>query len=67
VETVDGKSVDVIEYTVPNNGTPILFQHMYLTEAGIGSIQILAYSVPDNATAAAFKLGEFMATVKFGG
>jgi hypothetical protein len=57
----------VIEYTIPNNGNPILFQNFYYSAPGYGSLQILAYSLQTDATASAFRAGTFSGTAKIGG
>lgn len=64
---VDGKPFNVVEYTIPNNGQPILFQNFYYSAPGYGSLQILAYSLETDATASAFRAGIFAATAKIGG
>ena len=64
---VDGKPFNVIEYTIPNNGQPILFQNFYYSAPNYGSLQILAYSLETDATASAFRAGLFAATAKVGG
>lgn len=65
--SIDGKSFDVVEYTIPNNGNPILFQNFYYSAPNYGSLQILAYSLDADATASAFKAGLFAGTAKIGG
>jgi len=65
--SVDGKPFNVIEYTIPNNGNPILFQNLYYSAPGYGSLQILAYSLEKDATASAFRAGTFAGTAKVGG
>jgi hypothetical protein len=67
IENIAGKAFNVLEYTLANSGTPILFQNYYFSQPGIGSIQILGYSLEADATAAAFRTGAFAATVKIGG
>ena len=64
---VDGKPFNVIEYTIPNSGNPILFQNFYYSAPSYGSLQILAYSLETDATASAFRAGLFAATAKVGG
>jgi hypothetical protein len=64
---VDGKPFNVIEYTIPNNGNPILFQNFYYSAPGYGSLQILAYSLETDATSSAFRAGTFAGTAKIGG
>lgn len=67
IVSVDGKPFNVIEYTIPNNGNPILFQNFYYSAPGYGSLQILAYSLQTDATASAFRAGLFAGTAKVGG
>ena len=67
VENIDGKPFNVLEYTIPNNGNPVLFQNFYYSQPGVGSIQILGYSLATDGTAAAYKTGVFASTVKLGG
>lgn len=67
VTNIDGKPFSVIEYTIPNGGSPILFQNFYYSQPGFGSVQILSFSLEKDATAAAFNAGVFAATVKLGG
>jgi len=67
VENIDGKAFNVLEYTIPNDGNPILFQNFYYSQPGLGSIQVLGYSLETDAAAAAFKVGKFAATLKIGG
>lgn len=64
---VDGKPFNVIEYTIPNSGNPILFQNYYYSAPGYGALQILAYSLEGDATASAFRAGTFAGTAKIGG
>ena len=64
--SVDGKPFNVIEYTIPNNGNPILFQNFYYSQPGFGSVQILSYSLTTDSTVAAYKAGVFASTVKIG-
>jgi hypothetical protein len=66
IENIDGKPFNVLEYTVANNGSPILFQNFYFSQPGVGSVQILAYSLEPDGAAAAFKAGIFASTVKVG-
>jgi hypothetical protein len=66
VENIDGKPFNVLEYTIPNNGNPVLFQNFYYSQPGVGSIQILGYSLVTDGTAAAYKTGVFASTVKIG-
>jgi hypothetical protein len=66
LENVDGKPFNVLEYTIPNSGNPILFQNFYYSQPGYGSVQILAYSLDSDGTAAAYKAGQFTSTVKIG-
>jgi len=65
--SIDGKPFNVIEYSIPNSGNPILFQNYYYSSSGFGAVQILAYSLEKDATAAAFRAGAFAATAKIGG
>ncbi len=65
--SIDGKPFNVLEYTIPNNGNPILFQNFYYSAPGYGSLQILSYSLQTDATAAAFRAGVFAGTAKMGG
>lgn len=64
--TIDGKSFNVIKYSIPNDGNPILFQNYYFSESGFGALQILAYSLQSEAKASARKAGVFIATVELG-
>ena len=64
---IDGKAFDVVEYTIPNSGQPILFQNFYYSAPGYGYLQILAYSLETDATASAFRAGVFAGTAKIGG
>ena len=61
-----GKPFNVLEYTIPNDGNPVLFQNFYYSQPGVGSIQILGYSLEADGTAAAYKTGVFASTVKIG-
>jgi hypothetical protein len=65
--SIDGKPFNVIEYTIPNSGNPILFQNYYYSAPGYGSLQILAYSLETDATASAYRAGVFAGTAKVGG
>jgi hypothetical protein len=67
IVAIDGKPFNVIEYTIPNSGNPILFQNFYYSAPGYGSLQILAYSLVTDATASAFRAGTFAGTAKIGG
>ena len=67
IVAVDGKPFNVIEYTIPNSGNPILFQNFYYSAPDYGSLQILAYSLEADATASAFRAGTFAGTAKIGG
>jgi hypothetical protein len=67
IENIDGKPFNVLEYTIPNDGNPILFQNFYYSQPGVGSIQILGYSLDVDGTIAAYKTGVFTASVKIGG
>lgn len=67
IMSIDGKPFNVIEYSIPNNGNPILFQNFYYSAPGLGSLQILAYSLQTDATASAFRAGLFAGTAKVGG
>jgi hypothetical protein len=64
---IDGKPFNVIEYTIPNSGNPILFQNFYYSAPSYGSLQILAYSLATDGTASAFRAGVFAGTAKVGG
>jgi len=66
VENIDGKPVNVLEYTIPNNGNPVLFQNFYYSQPGFGSMQILGYSLESDGNTAAYKTGVFASTIKFG-
>ena len=66
VENIDGKPFNVLEYTIPNDGNPVLFQNFYYSQPGVGSIQILGYSLETDGNAAAYKTGVFASTVKLG-
>ena len=65
--TIDGKSFNVIEYTIPNDGNPILFKNFYYSAPGFGALQILAYSLKADRKASARKAATFAATVELGG
>lgn len=67
IVSVDGKPFNVLEYTIPNGGNPILFQNFYYSAPGYGSLQILAYSLETDATASAYRAGVFAGTAKIGG
>jgi hypothetical protein len=67
IVAIGGQPFNVIEYTIPNSGNPILFQNFYYSAPGFGSVQILAYSLDTDATATAFKAGLFAHSVKLGG
>ena len=67
VENIDGKAFNVLEYTIPNSGNPVLFQNFYYSQPGFGSVQILGYSLASDGNAAAYKTGAFTSTVKLGG
>ena len=67
IVSIDGKPFNVIEYTIPNDGNPILFQNFYYSAPGYGSLQILAYSLVTDATASGFRAGVFAGTAKVGG
>ena len=67
VENIDGKAFNVLEYTIPNNGNPVLFQNFYYSQPGFGSVQILGYSLESDGNTAAYKTGVFSSTVKLGG
>ena len=67
IESIDGKPFNVLEYTIPNDGNPILFQNFYYSLPGYGSVQILGYSLASEATAAAVKSGVFASSIKIGG
>jgi hypothetical protein len=66
VENIDGKPFNVLEYTIPNNGNPVLFQNFYYSQPGFGSVQILGYSLESDGNTAAYKTGVFASTVKLG-
>jgi hypothetical protein len=66
VENIDGKAFNVLEYTIPNDGNPILFQNFYYSQPGLGSIQLLGYSLETDAATTAFKVGKFASTLKIG-
>ncbi len=66
VESVDGKPFNVLEYTVVEGPNTFDFQNLYYSAPGFGTVQILAVSLPKDAAAAAFKQGQFAATVKVG-
>lgn len=67
IVNIDGKAFNVVEYTIPNSGNPILFQNFYYSAPSYGSLQILAYSLQTDATASAFRAGLFASTAKVGG
>jgi hypothetical protein len=67
IENVDGKPFNVLEYTIPNDGNPVLFQNFYYSQPGFGSVQILGYSLETDGNTAAYKTGVFTSTVKIGG
>jgi hypothetical protein len=64
IVSIDGKPFNVLEYTIANDGNPILFQNYYYSQPGYGSVQILSYSLETDATAAAYRAGVFAATLK---
>ncbi len=66
IVNIDDKPFNVVEYTIPNDGNPILFQNFYYSAPGYGALQILAYSLDKDATASAFRAGTFAATAKIG-
>jgi hypothetical protein len=65
--TIDGKSFKVVEYTIPNDGNPILFKNFYYSASKFGSLQILAYSLKADRKSAARKAATFTATVDLDG
>lgn len=65
-ETVDGKAVGEVEYSLTDGKFTITYQNLYYSAPGFGTVQILVYSTPEMATQAAFKQGQFVATVKLG-
>jgi hypothetical protein len=67
IVSIDGKPFNVLEYTIPNSGNPILFQNFYYSAPSYGSLQILSYSLATDATAAGFRAGVFAATMRVGG
>jgi hypothetical protein len=67
IVSIDGKPFNVLEYSIPNNGNPIVFQNYYYSAPSYGSLQILAYSLAGDATAAGFRAGTFAGTAKVGG
>ena len=67
IVSIDDKPFNVIEYTIPNSGNPILFQNFYYSAPGFGSLQILAYSLETDASASAFRAGLFAGTAQIGG
>ena len=64
IENIDGKPFNVLEYTIPNGGNPVLFQNFYYSQPGFGSVQILGFSLVGDSNAAAYKTGVFTSTVK---
>ncbi len=67
IVSIDGKPFNVLEYSIPNNGNPIIFQNYYYSAPSYGSLQILAYSLAADASAAGFRAGTFAGTAKIGG
>jgi hypothetical protein len=67
IVSIDSKPFNVIEYTIPNDGNPILFQNYYYSAPGYGSLQILAYSLEGEGSASGFRAGLFAGTAKVGG
>lgn len=65
-ETVDGKTFNELEYTISDGTFTITYQNLYYSEPGFGTVQILVYSTPDMATQAAFRQGQFAASLKLG-
>ena len=65
--TIAGKSFNVIEYTIPNDGNPILFKNFYYSAPDFGALQILSYSLKADRKASARKAATFTATVELGG
>ncbi len=65
-ENIDDRPFSVLEYTLPNGGSPLLFQNFYYSQPGFGSVQILVYSLVDDARTAAFRAGQIAGTVKIG-
>ncbi|MEO6015274.1 MAG: hypothetical protein ABIQ30_17015 [Devosia sp.] len=66
IVNIDDKPFNVLEYTIPNSGNPILFQNFYYSAPSYGSLQILSYSLEGDARAAGFRAGLFAATLKMG-
>ena len=66
VENIDGKPFNVLEYSIPNDGNPIIFQNYYYSQPGFGSVQLLGYSLEADSAAAGFKLGAFASSLKVG-
>lgn len=64
-ETIGGKSLNEIEYAINSSGTDLVFQNFYYVDKKFGSLQLVFWSIPADATAAAFKAGQILSTVKF--
>lgn len=63
-EIVGGKSVNEIEYAINSSGTDLVFQNFYYVDKNYGSLQLVFWSIPADATAAAFRAGQILSTVK---
>ena len=67
VENIDGKVFNILEYQLTDGKTTLTYQNAFVSQPGLGSVQLVVMSTPDDATAAALKLGLFAATVRLGG
>lgn len=67
VENIDGKPFNILEYQLTDGKTTLTYQNAFISQPGLGSVQLVVLSTPDDATAAALKLGMFAASVKIGG
>jgi hypothetical protein len=66
VENIDGKPFNVLEYQLTDGTNTVIYQNAFYSQPGFGTVQIVMISSPDMANAAAFKEGQFAATVKLG-
>lgn len=65
VESVGGKSWNVMEYQFGEPGQELEFQNFYYTQPDFGSVQVVFWSIPGDATMAAYRAGKVLSSLGY--
>jgi len=65
VESVGGRSWNVIEYQLGEPGEELEFQNFYYSQPDFGAVQVVFWSTPGDATLAAYRAGVVLSSVGY--